>query len=427
MKETILYVKKIFLLFIVFNISVFSQTDSTYLKLISPNGGEYWTVGANPIISWESKNVTLIKIEISYDNGSTWETIVPYAIAANFSNSSWIIPEISSDECLIKLSKFDNNEIFDVSEWPFTITEDSVITKLVVIGSSTAAGIGPSNTDSAWVNRYRKHLVQKNTNVQVINLAVGGYTTYDLMPDGFTPPIGRPTPKISANITKALSYDPKAIIINLPSNDVTQGFAISEQLENYDTILANADAKNIPVWVSTTQPRNLTEVQRLQQMEVRDSTYSKFKNFAIDFWTDLANADGTINSNFDSGDGVHLNDAGHRILFNRVVDEKIYEQAVITSVNKYFEIIPSKFELAQNYPNPFNPTTTIQFSISKESKVVIKIYNILGQFIETLVNENLRAGIHKTVWNASNLAAGPYFYVLQANDYFESKKMLLLK
>ncbi|MBK8947049.1 MAG: T9SS type A sorting domain-containing protein [Ignavibacteriae bacterium] len=427
MKASIHYVQKIFLLFIILNISVFSQTDSTFLKLISPNGGEYWTVGANPIISWESKNVTLIKIELSYDNGINWQTIAPYAIAANFSYSNWKIPEILSNECLVKISKYDNPELFDISEEVFTITQDSIVAKLVVIGSSTAAGIGPSNIDSAWVNRYRKHLVQKNTNIQVINLAVGGYTTYDLMPDNFIPPTGRPSPKISSNITKALSYEPKAVIINLPSNDVTQGYPISEQLKNYDTIVVKASEKNIPVWISTTQPRNLTESQRLQQMEVRDSTYTKFKNYAIDFWTDLANADGTINSNYDSGDGIHLNDSGHRILFNRVVAEQIYEQAVLTSVNQYFKVVPVKFKLSQNYPNPFNPTTTIEFRLSKDSKVLLKVYNILGQLINTLVDENLKTGTHKTVWNAANLSAGPYFYVLQANDYFESKKMLLLK
>lgn len=417
----------IFSFFFLSSFSYYAQNDSTYLKLISPNGGEYWTVGSYPIISWESKNITLIKIDISLDNGLTWKNIVPYAIASNQSYANWKIPDDTSSMCLIRLTKYDDAKITDSSESAFTINNNSSVTKIVVIGSSTAAGVGASKADSSWVNRYKKYLVQKNTTIQVINLAVGGYTTYDLMPDGFVQPTGRPSPKTSSNITKALSYNPNAIIINLPSNDVTQGFPISEQLTNYDTILAKAAAMNVPVWISTTQPRNLTELQRNQQMAMRDSTYAKFGSFAIDFWTDLANEDGTVNLLYDSGDGIHLNDSGHKILFNRVLDKKIYEQITNLLAVKEIEIIPVKFELFQNYPNPFNPSTTIQFTLLSDSKVTLKIFNILGQQISTLIDANLKSGVYKSVWNASNNAAGPYFYQLQACDFFSSKKMILVK
>ena len=90
---------------------------------------------------------------------------------------------------------------------------------IVVIGSSTAAGAGANPSSMAWVNRYRDFLDSINPGNDVINLALGGYNTYRLMPSNFVPPINRPVPDTARNITKAISLNPDAIIVNLPSND----------------------------------------------------------------------------------------------------------------------------------------------------------------------------------------------------------------
>ena len=86
-----------------------------------------------------------------------------------------------------------------------------------------------------------------------------------------------------------------------------------------------------------------------------------------------------------------------------------------------------KYDLAQNYPNPFNPSTLITYSIPKSSFVVLKIYNVLGKQITTLVNENQEAGIYKVNFDAGSLSNGVYFYKIQAGNFVEIKKMLLLK
>ena len=83
--------------------------------------------------------------------------------------------------------------------------------------------------------------------------------------------------------------------------------------------------------------------------------------------------------------------------------------------------------LHQNFPNPFNPTTKIQYSIPQSSNVVIKVFNILGREIETLVNEEKPVGTYEVNWNASNLTSGVYFYRLQAGDFAQTRKMILLK
>ena len=89
--------------------------------------------------------------------------------------------------------------------------------------------------------------------------------------------------------------------------------------------------------------------------------------------------------------------------------------------------VPSVYSLKQNYPNPFNPTTNIQFAIPKAGFVTMKVYNLLGQEVSTLVDEYKNAGTYKVDFNASNLSSGVYFYKIDAGNYTNVKKMILMK
>jgi plastocyanin len=91
------------------------------------------------------------------------------------------------------------------------------------------------------------------------------------------------------------------------------------------------------------------------------------------------------------------------------------------------QIIADKFELMQNYPNPFNPSTSIQFVISNREFVTLKIYNILGDEVATLVNEDKEQGVYDITFNATGLSSGMYLYKLQAGSFVETKKMILIK
>ncbi len=91
-------------------------------------------------------------------------------------------------------------------------------------------------------------------------------------------------------------------------------------------------------------------------------------------------------------------------------------------------ILPTKFTLEQNYPNPFNPSTTIQYSLVESSIVSLKVYNILGQEVASLIsNEVKNAGVHNITFNANKLSSGIYIYRIQAGNQIISKKMMLLK
>ena len=89
--------------------------------------------------------------------------------------------------------------------------------------------------------------------------------------------------------------------------------------------------------------------------------------------------------------------------------------------------VPQSFNLSQNYPNPFNPTTTIDYQIPKQSHVRLSVYDILGNKVEDLVNENKSAGKYSINFNASSLSSGTYFYQLEAGNYMQTKKLILIK
>lgn len=107
--------------------------------------------------------------------------------------------------------------------------------------------------------------------------------------------------------------------------------------------------------------------------------------------------------------------------------DKLAAWEQLTDVKSLGGEVPAKFILEQNYPNPFNPSTTIKYSISNPQLVTLKIYNILGQEITTLVNREQPAGNYEYNFSADNLSSGIYFYTLRAGNFVSTKKMVLLK
>ena len=110
------------------------------------------------------------------------------------------------------------------------------------------------------------------------------------------------------------------------------------------------------------------------------------------------------------------------------IDYLAVPSGIVTAVeDETDKPIPAAYSLKQNYPNPFNPSTTIEYTITKPGKVMLKVYDVLGREIAELVNKEQMSGSHKVEFDASHLASGVYIYRLQAGDYVEAKRMLLLK
>lgn len=131
----------------------------------------------------------------------------------------------------------------------------------------------------------------------------------------------------------------------------------------------------------------------------------------------------TVDGNFGIGGGIGGDgDGGDNIQFKR----KIYwENEKITHETSN---IPKSFNLYQNFPNPFNPATVIKYDLPKDVKVTVKIYDLLGREVTTLINNEYKnAGRYEVNWNAGNYASGVYIYRIEAGDYISTKKMVLIK
>jgi hypothetical protein len=103
------------------------------------------------------------------------------------------------------------------------------------------------------------------------------------------------------------------------------------------------------------------------------------------------------------------------------------QNGFVIGINQIFNEIPTDFNLYQNYPNPFNPATKIKFSIPKSQFVTLKIYDALGREVSTLVNDRVAAGVYSVEWDATAYPSGIYFYSINAGNFTQTRKMILIK
>ena len=118
---------------------------------------------------------------------------------------------------------------------------------------------------------------------------------------------------------------------------------------------------------------------------------------------------------------------GYTIIASRLSSSEPLFGVNFMEINIYGNGVISTYDLFQNYPNPFNPTTTIKYQIPKSGNVTLKVYDILGAEVATVVNEEKIAGKYEANFNASSLSSGVYLYKLQANEFVSVKKMVVVK
>jgi hypothetical protein len=132
-------------------------------------------------------------------------------------------------------------------------------------------------------------------------------------------------------------------------------------------------------------------------------------------------------SAFDDTESASTLKAIAGFFYNAVDGAKIYTREFVTAVEGDNSEIPQNFSLAQNYPNPFNPSTNIEYSIPTESFVELMVYDVLGNEVASLVNEQQIAGVYRADFTADNLPSGMYFARLTANEFTQVVKMILMK
>ncbi len=207
--------------------------------------------------------------------------------------------------------------------------------KLAVIGSSTAEGIGAQPAiDSSWVRMINYYYKYQNSTIDtVFNLALSGYDTYHGLPTGYTPAFGFSQPDPNRNITKANSLQPQVILVSYVSNNF-QNYPIDSIMWSLQTIKDSANKAGRICFISTSQPRTQYSLADREKLRVvKDSILKRFGFYAINFYDSIVNnSDQSILTAYASPfDNIHLNNAGHKMLYRQVLAKDIFNITTIRS------------------------------------------------------------------------------------------------
>ncbi len=234
---------------------------------------------------------------------------------------------------------------------------------------------------------------------------------------------------------QSLSYDGNTWVAfgpYTPHNIVKEGRGCADCHANFGgSIPAISDYNDDGIMQFSTWNSNDSTLSWLQGVVPMPFDYTR--SFKIDFITyngDWTSAPGTDNKNWSF---VESDWDGHQMFFcSPMTKDQMAKLGFDTTMVTGVELdnngsVPTSYKLEQNYPNPFNPTTTIRYSISEPTKVSLKVYDTLGNLVETLVNQYMTAGSYKVDFTASNLSSGVYFYTISTTKFKETKKLVLMK
>jgi len=138
----------------------------------------------------------------------------------------------------------------------------------------------------------------------------------------------------------------------------------------------------------------------------------------------------TINGSFEPLNNEFTDSLKHNLLLvdgPPIVINNLFGDPNPVGVERIDNIIPSGYNLEQNYPNPFNPTTKIRYSIPEYGFITLKVFTLLGEVIETLVNSEQTSGVYEATFDATKLTSGVYFYTFNTDNFTSTKKMILIK
>jgi len=183
-----------------------------------------------------------------------------------------------------------------------------------ILGSSSAKGVGAQTL--SWVQALERTYAYRS--VKFENLAEGGMTTYEALPTGTPTVAGRLPPSPWANVDKALSYSPKLLLVSYPTNDTAFGYTVDETVDNLLTIRSAARARGVAVIIVSTQPRNLNATQLARLVEIDGLVSQRIGPCFVAVREALAGPNSWIAPRYDAGDGIHVNDAGHAVIHDRI-------------------------------------------------------------------------------------------------------------
>jgi hypothetical protein len=231
-------------------------------------------------------------------------------------------------------------------------------------------------------------------------------------------------PAVNTNLTIDNTTNAIGIFEN-QSNEPKTGVINNQILTTPENIV------NVPLPVELT---SFTSKLLNDKVLLNWSTKTEVNNYGFDVerkvngnWQKIGFVEGNGNSNspkeYSFSDNKLVGGSTFNYRLKQIDNDGQFEYSDIIEVVN----VPTEFALFQNYPNPFNPSTKIRYQLPAESKVVIKIYNILGSEVMELVNDKKEAGVYEVNFNADNLSSGTYIYKINADNFVQTKKMILIK
>jgi lysophospholipase L1-like esterase len=305
---------------------------------------------------------------------------------------------------------------------------------VAILGNSITDGRGSTtNLQDRWPDVFSESLLKDSTtrNVAVLNMGIGGNCVLSggLGPTG----VSRFDRDVlsQSGIRWAIVFEGVNDIGGVSTSPAATATA-NNLIDAYRQMIVKAHAKGITIYGATITPF---------KGNAYFNQYSESCRNTVNQWIRTrGNYDGCIDfdkvmrSTLDTtrlvstyqNDGLHPDAAGYKTM-GESIDLNLFTGDLSTGMNDNSEHLPGTLSILQNYPNPFNPSTKIQFGIPNSSFVSLKVFNVLGSEIASLVNENKAAGIYQVIWDANGYPSGVYLYRLLSGGRVLSGKMNLLK
>lgn len=408
------------------------------VTVLAPNGGEFWIQGQTKHIRWaRSGDVDSVRIEYTTNNGSTWTPIIA-SFPALTGTYNWVIPTVTTTQARVRVSWTDSSNVSDQSDGVFTI-------------SGPAALISIANDSLRATAQYGNNLAFdtlriSNVGTITLNWTSTGTTWANAFPSSGSVPADstRPAPvRFNAGgllggtyygILAVSSNDPQRPIVNVPMRfrvfGVAQISATPRDTLNFGAVPVGR-TDTMRVWVRNVGTDTLRSTNNVTPPGRFGTLTPSVK---------LAPNDSTnIRVVFTPLDSTLSYTATLRIITNDPdpEDDTVFVTLVgrgrgTTSVPLIaHNEIPERFVLEQNYPNPFNPSTTIRFGIpagiGQNDVASLRVFDMLGREVATLVNERLAPGMYSAQFETGGLSSGVYFYRLTAGHFVQTRKMMLAK
>ena len=312
--------------------------------------------------------------------------------------------------------RVDNKALFGASvvspdEYEFIITPDTTAYN----GKDFSVEVASSQFTGMVIDEYGHPVMNSEVYIYSDNSQFNRWTTTDMNGEYHLGLMENELPVTNLNLTCNDTFDTAFVtanynfeVINSDENIVKDFiiFRTNSTISGTVTFNGSVPGFTMPIWAANTDSGTAATFTD------NDGNFSFYVSDKI--------SDYMINLNVPQG-------YEYNVVTAHPGESNVVINLTITDVPDNSSNIPKEYSLEQNFPNPFNPTTTISYSIPHTGLVQIKIFNIIGKEVTTLVNEQKRAGKYKTEFNADDLPSGVYLYRLQSGDFVQTEKMILLK